>query len=270
MKREPKLRLILPHLIISTAMVWCSTITHLLPWTWGSKSLEQLSKLLPIFVSFLRCGVQLCRWEYTMTCDFHWEFRKETTNPVIISETPTIPSHCTDDPSWGQKESKSITQQSLVRLSDKSLSFYHLFIMWYSPLSQYKVLSSTGVDVSQDWKMSVPMLTGVFVAVIVFPKWPTKLKCGVLEPLVSHAHVVLTSHGLITLSGYPASPKWDCQQMRGVKKKKYSSCDHRHPWQPWCRIGEVPAAACDALPLEEIKRGTEEMKLDPGDRNAEL
>lgn len=118
--------------------------------------------------------------------------------------------------------------------------------------------------------MSVPMLTGVFVAVIVFPKWPTKLKCGVLEPLVSHAHVVLTSHGLITLSGYPASPKWDCQQMRGVKKKKHSSCDHRHPWQPWCRIGEVPAAACDALPLEEIKRGTEEMKLDPGDRNAEL
>lgn len=156
-----------------------------------------------------------------MTCGFHWEFRKETLNPVIISETPTISSHCTDDPSWGQKESKSIIQQSLVRLSDKSLSSHHLFITWssYSPLSQYKVLSSTGMDVSQDWKMSIPVLTGVFVAeVTVFPKWPTKLKCGVLEPLVSHAHVVLTSHGLITLSGSPASPKWGCQQTRGVKK----------------------------------------------------
>lgn len=153
-----------------------------------------------------------------MTCGFHWEFRKETMNPVIISETPTISSHCTDDPSWGQKESKPITHQSLVRLSDKSLGSHHLFIMWCSPLSQYKVLSSTGMDVSQKWKMSIPVLTGVFVAdvIVFFLKWPTKLKCGVLEPLVSHAHVVLTSHGLITLSGYPASPKWGCQQTRGV------------------------------------------------------
>lgn len=191
-----------------------------------------------------------------MTLGFCWEFRRQIMNPIIISEPPTISNHSTDDPFEGQKESKSITPQSLVTLSDKFLSFCPLFIMCYYPLNHRQS--------EQDWDkcvLSSENVNNSHVAqccaadVIIFQKRPTKLKYSVLEPFMRHANTALKSHELIRLSGYPVFPKGGCHQMRGVKNTQaVSIITHGNLELEWERPQTSPVMHCHWRKLKEEQR----------------
>lgn len=93
---EYKLRLLQSHSIHSHVMMQYDNPSPVL--CLESSASRTTSYPISIFVSFIRCGIRLWQWKYTMTLGFYWEFRRQIMNPIIISEPPTISNHSTDDP----------------------------------------------------------------------------------------------------------------------------------------------------------------------------
>ena len=121
-----------PHSIHSHVMVQHDNPSPAL--CLGCSPSRTTSYPIPIFVSFIRCGIPLSQWKYTMSLGFYWEFRRQIMNPIIISEPPTISNHCADDP-WLEGEPvnhSTITCHPEWQVSEL-LSFIHHVILSTQP-----------------------------------------------------------------------------------------------------------------------------------------
>lgn len=229
-------------------------VTHHLPCAWGPQPLEQLAHPISIFVSFIRCGIQLWQWKYTMTW-FLLRIQKTNHEPHHYFRTSNHLQSLHGWPTIGLEgepiNHSTITCHPEWQVSELLSFIYHVILS----TQPYTVWAGRDKYVLSSKNVNNPHVIQCCIYDIIFQKWPTKLKHSVLEPFVRHANTILKSHELIRLSGYPVSPKGGCHQMRGVKNTQaVSVITHGNLELESERVQTLPVMQCHWRKLKEEQR----------------